>query len=120
MIGMRDDRITELYINDGVQLNLDPTQNFLPVAGNENEGSIVWIDYDNDGDLDLSYCGYTGAGYVTKIYDNDSGLFIDSLQNVPGLTGNLFWGDYDNDGDRDLLITGYRYGRFSRLYKNQS
>ncbi|MEE4602885.1 MAG: InlB B-repeat-containing protein [Desulfobacteraceae bacterium] len=120
IIGMRDDRVTELYVNEEMVLNFDPSQNFIPVVGNENEGSITWIDYDNDGDLDLSYCGYDGGSYVTKIYENEGGSFIDSLQNVLGLTGNLFWADYDNDGDVDLFATGYRNGPFSRLYRNEN
>ena len=39
------------------------------------EGSVAWGDYDNDGDLDILLSGSTGAGYVSKIYRNNSQTF---------------------------------------------
>lgn len=87
--------------------------------------SVTWADYDSDGDLDLTYCGYDGsgtlAGIQTHIYRNDAGLFTDIAAPVAGLNlGTAVWGDCDNDGDLDLLLYGVTTLPSSRpgLYRN--
>jgi hypothetical protein len=64
-----------------------------------------FIDFDNDGDLDLCLTNYGGA--QTRFYLNNSGVY--SLQVMPftAQTTNLTndWGDFDNDGDLDVIIT---------------
>lgn len=67
--------VTEVYRNDG-------SNHFTAIhAGLEplTQGSVAWVDYDNDGALDI---------FVT------------------GLRADGSWGDYDNDGDADLLLSG--------------
>ena len=80
--------------------------------------SVSWGDYDNDGDLDILITGSTGTGTISKIYQNNSGVFNDINA---GLTGayhpSVAWGDYDNDGDLDILITGVD---ISIIYNNDS
>jgi hypothetical protein len=68
----------------------------------------VWIDYDNDGDLDVIISGWTDSNYVSKIYRNDSGTFVDIFASIIqlGSERGISWGDYDNDGDFDLAISG--------------
>ena len=92
---------TKIYRNDGGTLNEDETQN-LPGRGTVRGGGLAWVDYDNDGDLDLSLCRFT------KIYRNESGNLIeDTDQELPGASNSfLAWGDYDNDGDSDLAWCG--------------
>jgi len=72
-------------------------------------GVSTWADYDNDGDLDVFITGNTNSvGYISKLYRNDSGTFVNSGMSFPGLIySNASWGDYDNDDDVDLIITGY-------------
>ncbi len=64
-----------------------------------------FIDYDNDGDLDLCLTNYTGA--QSRFYKNNGGVY--SLVGMPftATTSNLTndWGDFDNDGDLDVIIT---------------
>lgn len=87
--------------------------------------SITWGDYDNDGDLDVFMMGRNGTEPISKIYRNDSGIFILTEQEIKGCyRGDADWGDCDNDGDLDLLITGNMTGEspyiMTRLYRNDS
>jgi len=93
-------------------------------------GGLGWIDFDQDGQLDLVVTGgghYTGAdrktltGYPTELYRNlGSGKFA-KMPDGNGLNATQFYshgvavGDYDCDGFPDVLITGY--GQWA-LYHN--
>lgn len=91
-------------------------------------GTLVWGDYDNDGDPDLFLCGRTGSGeHPCRIYRNDgrgpsnSWLFTDINAGFPAMwQSSAAWGDYDKDGHLDLIITGVNSGGtiFTRLYRN--
>jgi hypothetical protein len=81
----------------------------------------AWIDFDNDGDLDL-FIGFRGA--PNRLYRNDDGVFTDVAPEV-GLadeeeTRAAAWGDFDADGHLDLYI-GFRDSEQTpnRLYWNE-
>jgi len=76
-----------------------------------NYGSI-WVDYDNDGDIDLfiAKCrgGQDQAGVDELHRNNGDGTFTNVAQEA-GLADlhqswSAAWGDYDNDGDMDIMI----------------
>jgi hypothetical protein len=90
-------------------------------------GNAHWIDYDNDGDLDIIVSGRDSSAIpVTKIYRNDNGVFTDIHADIPGIVTErgISWGDYDNDGDFDLAITGTIDSAgtipVSRIYRNDN
>ena len=88
-------------------------------AGNNN--SANWIDYDNDGDVDLfmpewglnnKLFNNNGDGTFSKVTD---GVLVDSR----GSSISSTWGDYDNDGDFDLFVAnGYPGPEKDFLYRN--
>jgi len=82
----------------------------------------TWVDYDNDGDLDLHVVnGGIQRDESSNLYQNNGdGTFID-VASIAGIqnTGNgegATWGDYDNDGDMDFYAVNYR--ETNRLYRN--
>jgi len=111
-------RITnKLYRNDG--------SNFTDVAS--SVGLVLpfgtsrqanWIDFDNDGDVDL----FVGFRFEpNKLFRNDNGKFIDITEEM-GITGaratmSCVWFDFDMDGDLDLYVANMD-GHANRLYRN--
>lgn len=98
--------LTEIYRNDG-------SNQFTALnAGlqGRGQGSVAWLDYDNDGDADIFVTGLnTGTtNWATQLYrNNGNNTFTLQSANLPGLTNGVgHWGDYDNDGDADLLLVG--------------
>jgi enediyne biosynthesis protein E4 len=65
-----------------------------------------FIDYDNDGDLDLIV---VGEWMGIKVFNNDKGTFHDvsnelGLMNTSGLWNTITIGDFNNDGFTDFVV----------------
>ena len=64
-----------------------------------------FIDYDNDGDLDICLTNYTLV--PNRFYQNNGGIY--TAVNTPFIVSSLHlsncWGDLDNDGDLDAIFT---------------
>ena len=84
-------------------------------------GAVVWVDDDNDGDLDLFITGLGDGGPISQLWRNNQGTFSHSGALFAGLSGSsAAWGDFDGDGDADLLLNGAGAGDAAAtlLYRN--
>lgn len=77
-----------------------------------HKGGCNWIDWDNDGDLDIFIAGWTflnGSDItaISRFYRNTSGVFEVFQYNIqPTFAGDVVWDDSDGDLDFDALVTG--------------
>ncbi|RNC83310.1 MAG: T9SS C-terminal target domain-containing protein [Balneola sp.] len=113
-----------LYDNDGDGNFSVGSQSFTGVE----TGAVEWVDYDNDGDLDLTYFGNditTGSAGSFFYINNGDGTFTEETVNSPLKELRLSaisWADFNNDGFYDVFISGFHDGnspsRVNQLYKN--
>lgn len=111
--------VTKIYRNQGDGTFQD-LQAGLPGAMG---GGLAWGDYDNDGDLDLVFSGYTLSAGIARVYRNDGGgKFTYVNFNLPPLQNSrAVWVDVDRSGWLDLILTGDSgTGKTARLYRNIS
>ena len=108
-------KVARVYGNDGAG-------NFVPVVDVATiyRSSCAWGDYDNDGDLDVAFCGYTGGSLQTGIYENAAGVFTPTSFSFPSVReGSLNWVDADDDGDLDFFLTGADWSsKYAQLYES--
>ncbi len=99
------------YLNDGSN-NLLYHQGGIgdhPQGG--NYGS-VWVDYDNDGDVDLfiAKCrGGQSTARINEMFRNDGNMVFTKVSEGTNMADSIqtwssCWADYDNDGDMDVFI----------------
>ncbi len=102
--------LTQLFPNGG-----DKAKKYII----ETTGSgIAFIDYDNDGLLDLFIL--SGEGGTNRMYHNEGGDKFREVTAAVGLSSSgwaqgVCAGDYDNDGFTDLFVT---YWGQNHLYRN--
>jgi len=103
------------YRNNGnSQLIFDPT--LMPTMEVGGNYSSVWIDYDNDGDIDM-YMAKCSAGAapadprrINLLYRNNGDGTFAEMAAAAGVNDNAqswstAFADYDNDGDLDFLLS---------------
>ena len=79
----------------------------LPGANSLKAIGVTWVDYDNDGDLDLFVVGSGGVGH--RLYVNQGhGPFVADAANAPLISPSVgasaAWTDVNRDGSPDVVI----------------
>lgn len=109
-----------LYQNNGDGTFSRITTGDIVNNGGHSHGS-VWIDYNNDGDLDLFVTN--DANSVNYFYSNNGDGTFTRINNLMTLNGGDSFGsavaDYDNDGDLDVFVANHS-GNVNQLYANDA
>lgn len=112
------------YINEGG--TFQQTKSF--VFGPGQSKHLVWVDYDNDGDLDIAFTTFEGK---YKLFQNDGNFNFTDVSLQAGLLQanerhyGISFADYDRDGDLDFYVACYEqlgtpqdFSRLNHLYRN--
>jgi hypothetical protein len=113
------------YINDG-QGNLEYFQGGLGDYPSGGHYGSVWLDFDNDRDVDMfiAKCGGESERRDNEMHvNNGDGTFTESGASLnledDMQTWSSAWADYDNDGDLDGWIGASTFSNgFHRLMRN--
>ena len=107
-----DANTTTVYINKG-DLTFDVVTGF---GRGSHQGSLVALDYNNDGVMDLfengRNCKLDGWGGRALLYTNDGTgknwtMIEEDVNYMVGRAGNVAFGDINNDGCTDLFNSGW-------------
>ena len=84
---------------------------------------VAFLDYDNDGDLDLAVTSHNPTAGGDELYQNRGHSVFIPVGPWLGLRSEsdgraLSFGDYDEDGDLDLFVADYRHSHFYRNNTN--
>lgn len=115
-----DNAASRTYKNLGFTLERFEFLNMETSPPSDNSGNYgsIWLDIENDGDLDL-YIAKCRAGVedptdprrINALFINENGQFKEDAASFGLDIGLQSWsasaGDIDNDGDEDILITNH-------------
>jgi hypothetical protein len=111
------DKLTKVLRNDGGKFTDVAAEIGLTIPG-RSARQTNWIDYDNDGDLDVYSSDRQGDN---KLFRNDGGRFTHVFVGVgptdPRPTVGACWLDIDNDGDLDLFLAN-QSGATDAVWRN--
>jgi hypothetical protein len=112
------DKLTLVLRNDSGKRFTDVAAEIGLTIPDRSARQTNWIDYDNDGDLDVYSADRSGDN---KLFRNDGGKFAHVFAGV-GPTDNrptvgACWLDMDNDGDLDLFLAN-QSGATDALWRN--
>ena len=89
----------------------------LKLAGADSR-QANWVDYDNDGDLDLFSAQRSGTN---RLFRNDGGKFTDVSEDLgladPRRSVGACWFDMDEDGDLDVFVANQQADK-DAFYRN--
>ncbi|NNC82194.1 MAG: T9SS type A sorting domain-containing protein [Flavobacteriales bacterium] len=99
------------YLNDG-NGNFTYYQGGLGETPDGGNYGSVWIDFDNDHDIDMFIAKCRGGdspANINQLHRNLGGGVYEEIAADFGLADNVqtwssAWGDFDNDGDMDALV----------------
>ncbi|MDD4991228.1 MAG: T9SS type A sorting domain-containing protein [Paludibacter sp.] len=127
------DNVYKLYQNNGNETFSDVSSSKLPgtLPGGVNESSVIFLDYNNDNNLDILITGWplanatlyknSGAPDYTYTIDTQNSLLSVRTGNGGNAHAILSAVDYNNDGWVDLFMEGWSDAANNRvvtLYKN--
>jgi len=122
MVDINNDGALDVFVCHDVEPNTyfinqgDQTMEFFQggLGDDDNGGNYgsIWIDYDNDCDIDMFIAKCRGGNNVIKINEmhrnNGDGTYTEVGEEIgladPVQTWSSAWGDFDNDGDLDLFV----------------
>jgi FG-GAP-like repeat len=115
-IGFIDGTPNKLYRNDRGRFNNVADHLGVNLSGVTRQ--VSWIDYDNDGDLDL-FIAFRDK--PNRLFRQDGGRYVDVTadSNIgdPRKSVGAVWFDIDADGDLDLFVANQN-GDTNGLYRN--
>ncbi len=107
-----DNAPNRYYINDGT--NMNHNQGGIGDFATGGNYASNWVDYDNDGDIDmvLAKCGQGGSGVggnIDQLYrNNGDGTYTNVAAQAnmadPEQTWSCAVGDFNNDGWMDVIV----------------
>jgi hypothetical protein len=107
-----------LFRNEGVQGFKEVGRDLGVAYPGTSSRQAAWIDYDNDGDLDLFVAQKYGRN---RLYRNDGKRFEDVSRQLgladPRRTVGVCWFDADRDGDLDVFLAN-QSGDQDALFRN--
>ena len=110
--------ITQIWRNQGDGTFADINAGLTGISC----GKATWVDFDNDGLLDVFLTGFGSSGYTTELWRNmGNGSFSNVNANLPvfGNCESAAWGDFDNDGRPDLFMGGYNGTNYiTQIWRN--
>lgn len=110
----------ELYHNDKSQGFTDVTATMGVATPEVSARQISWIDYDNNGTLDLFVADRVGAN---RLFSNIDGSFDEVAGSLnlddSRATVGACWFDYNSDGLLDLFLANQGVGK-DALYRNDN
>src|SRR5450830_739622 len=112
------DKLTVVMHNEGGKHFTNVAADIGLTIPNRSARQTNWIDYDNDGDLDVYATDRSGDN---KLFRNDGGKFTQVFAGVGPSDGRptvgACWFDMDNDGDLDLFLAN-QSGATDALWRN--
>ncbi|HSN55193.1 MAG TPA: CRTAC1 family protein [Candidatus Sulfomarinibacteraceae bacterium] len=112
---------------DRVETSFHAIEGWHAVTDAASTGGVSFVDYDDDGDLDLFVSnGYDVSAddpepYPNRVYENRAGDLVmareSPLTGDGGFSSGSTWGDYDNDGWSDVFVANQR-DQDNLLYRN--
>lgn len=125
--GFAENNITKIYKNIDNGCEFVEISNSIPKI---KDGSVQWVDIDNDGLLDVFYQGINANNiFDLGIFKNNGNETFTKVENInlytiSGERANLQfnsgeWADFDGDGFKDIIIaSSTKTEREFAIYKN--